>query len=105
MATDQNISQEAAANRPRDLLLRLNREIGMRRNRPQAANAPAKPQGHFRGAQGDGDGVTQPRCQLTIARPFCRIKHLPLAAVEAIACKHFLRRPLGHLRKDRSPAG
>jgi len=29
MATDHNISQEAAANRPRDLLLRLNREIGI----------------------------------------------------------------------------
>jgi hypothetical protein len=29
MATDQKISQEAAANRPRDLLLRLNREIGI----------------------------------------------------------------------------
>ena len=57
--------------------------------------------------------MTQPRCQLTIARPFCRIKHLPLAAVEAIACKHFLRRPLGHLQErpvarrevvDRAPA-
>jgi hypothetical protein len=29
MATDQNIPQEAAANRPRDLLLRLYREIGI----------------------------------------------------------------------------
>jgi hypothetical protein len=30
---------------------------------------------------------------------------MPLAAVEAMACKHFLRSPRGHLRKDRSPAG
>jgi hypothetical protein len=29
MATDQNIPQESAANRPRDLLLRLYREIGI----------------------------------------------------------------------------
>jgi hypothetical protein len=29
MATDQNIPQEAAANRPRDMLLRLYREIGI----------------------------------------------------------------------------
>jgi hypothetical protein len=30
---------------------------------------------------------------------------MPLAAVEAMACKHFLRSPRGHLRKDRSPTG
>ena len=36
---------------------------------------------------------------------FCRIKHLPLAAVEAIACKHVLRSSRGHLRKDRLPTG
>jgi hypothetical protein len=68
MATDQTIPQEAAANRPRDLLLSLYL-FGVRRD-----------------------------CQ-----PFCRIKHLPLAAVEAIAWKHLLRSPRGHLRKDRSP--
>jgi hypothetical protein len=28
-----------------------------------------------------------------------RAKHLPLAAVEAIACKHLLRSPRGHLRR------
>lgn len=31
---------------------------------------------------------------------FCRIEHLPPAAVEAVACKHFLRRLRGHLRKN-----
>src|SRR5271169_6856763 len=33
---------------------------------------------------------------------FCRIKHLLLAPVEAVGCKHLLRSPRGHLRKDRS---
>jgi hypothetical protein len=36
---------------------------------------------------------------------FCRIKHLPLAAVEAVACKYLLRSPRGHLGKNYSPTG
>jgi len=36
---------------------------------------------------------------------FCRIKHLPLAAVEPIACKHFLWSPRGYVGKDRAAIG
>ena len=35
----------------------------------------------------------------------CRIKHLALTLVEAIACQHFLRSPRWHVWKDRSPTG
>ena len=36
---------------------------------------------------------------------FCRIKHLPFAAVEPITCKHFLWSPRGHVGKDWSAIG